>query len=96
MILSVLDVRRRRPEPFAGAYTPIPAGDDVCAFLRGDDVLVAVAVRDLWRPERWSLPPGIDGTWRDVVTGAEFELPTHASAAGVLGPEGRALLERVD
>ena len=96
LILSVLDVRRRRPEPFAGAYTPIPAGDDVCAFLRGDDILVAVAVRDRRRPEPWSLPAGIEGTWRDVVTGAEFDLPAHASAAGVLGPEGRAVLERAD
>jgi len=96
LILSVLDVRRRRPEPFAGAYTPIPAGDDVCAFLRGDDILVAVAVRDRWRPEPWSLPAGIEGAWRDVITGAEFDLPAHASAAGVLGPEGRAVLERVE
>ena len=93
---GVLDVRRRRPGVFAGAYTPIQAGDDVCAFLRGDDVLVAVALRERWRAPSWSLPPGVEGTWRDAITGAEFELPGSASAAGVLGPEGRALLERVD
>jgi (1->4)-alpha-D-glucan 1-alpha-D-glucosylmutase len=96
LIWSVLNLRRRRPESFEGPYTPIPAGDDVCTFLRGDDVLVAVAVRDRWRATAWSLPPGIEGTWRDVLTGAEFELPAHATAAGVLGPEGRAVLERVD
>jgi (1->4)-alpha-D-glucan 1-alpha-D-glucosylmutase len=96
LVASALDLRRRRPEPFAGAYTPVRAGDDVCAFLRGDEVLVAVAVRDRWRAPSWSLPPGVDGTWRDVLSGAEFELPGRASAAGVLGPEGRALLERVD
>ena len=32
----------------------------------------------------------------DGVSGAEFELPQNASAAGVLGPEGRAVLERAD
>jgi (1->4)-alpha-D-glucan 1-alpha-D-glucosylmutase len=96
LIWKVLDLRRRRPDAFAGAYTPIPAGDDVCAYLRGDDVLVAVAVRDRWRADAWSLPPGVEGTWRDVLTGAEFELPSNASAAGVLGPEGRAVLERAD
>jgi (1->4)-alpha-D-glucan 1-alpha-D-glucosylmutase len=96
LIWKVLDLRRRRPDAFAGAYTPIPAGDDVCAYLRGDDVLAAVAVRDRWRADAWSLPAGVEGTWRDVLTGAEFELPSNASAAGVLGPEGRAALERVD
>jgi (1->4)-alpha-D-glucan 1-alpha-D-glucosylmutase len=96
LVWRVLDLRRRRPEAFAGAYTPVPAGDDVCAFLRGDDVLVAVALRERWRAPAWSLPTAADGTWRDVLSGAEFELPAHASAAGVLGPEGRAVLERVD
>jgi (1->4)-alpha-D-glucan 1-alpha-D-glucosylmutase len=96
LIWAVLDLRRRRSDAFASAYTPIPAGDEVCAFLRGDDVLVAVALRDRWRADGWSLPPGVEGTWRDVLTGAEFELPSNASAAGVLGPEGRAVLERLD
>jgi (1->4)-alpha-D-glucan 1-alpha-D-glucosylmutase len=96
VIWSVLDLRCRRPDTFAGSYTPIPAGDDVCAFLRGDDVLVAVALRERWRAPSWSLPAAAEGSWRDVLTGAEFELPGHASAAGVLGPEGRAVLERTD
>jgi (1->4)-alpha-D-glucan 1-alpha-D-glucosylmutase len=94
LIWCVLNLRRRRPEPFDGAYTPIPAGDDVCAFLRGDDVLVAVAVRERWRAPSWMLPPALEGAWRDVLTGAEFDLPAHATPAGVLGPEGRAVLER--
>ena len=64
--------------------------------MRGDDVLVAVAVREGWQASSWSLPAAAEGSWRDVVSGAEFDLPGHASAAGVLGPEGRAVLERVD
>jgi (1->4)-alpha-D-glucan 1-alpha-D-glucosylmutase len=95
LIWCVLNLRRRRPGTFTGSYTPIPAGDDVCAFMRGDDVIVAVAVRERWRAPSWSLPPGVEGSWRDAVTGAEFDLPGHASAAGVLGPGGRAVLERV-
>jgi (1->4)-alpha-D-glucan 1-alpha-D-glucosylmutase len=94
---SVLNLRRRRPGAFTGGYTPIPAGDQVCAFMRGDDVIVAVAVRDRWQAPSWSLGgrvPIPEGTWRDVLTGAEFELPGNATAAGVLGPEGRAVLER--
>jgi (1->4)-alpha-D-glucan 1-alpha-D-glucosylmutase len=94
LIWSVLNLRCRRPEAFAAGYTPIPAGDEVCAFMRGEDVLVAVAVRDRWQAPSWSLPAGAEGTWRDVLTGAEFELPGNATAAGVLGPEGRAVLER--
>jgi hypothetical protein len=51
-------------------------------------------VRDRWQAPSWSLAAGAEGTWRDVLTGAEFELPGNATAAGVLGPEGRAVLER--
>ena len=52
---------RRRPAAFAGAYEPVEAGEDVVAFIRGGEVLVAVALRgDLgrFRPPR--------GEWRDV------------------------------
>jgi (1->4)-alpha-D-glucan 1-alpha-D-glucosylmutase len=96
VVWRALDLRARRPEAFAGAYTPIPAGDDVCAFMRGDDVLVAVALRDGWTVDSWTLAAAAEGRWRDVLTDAVYELPGRASAAGVLGPEGRALLERVD
>jgi (1->4)-alpha-D-glucan 1-alpha-D-glucosylmutase len=42
----LLDLRRRRPEAFAGSYEPVDAGDDVVAYIRGGRVLVAVSVRD--------------------------------------------------
>jgi (1->4)-alpha-D-glucan 1-alpha-D-glucosylmutase len=41
----LLGLRARRPEPFAGDYEPLDAGSGVCAFTRGDEILVAVAVR---------------------------------------------------
>ena len=62
LIRRTLDLRRRRPGAFAGAYEPIDAGADVCAFTRAGQVCVAVAVRgDLsgFRP-----PPG---DWTDVL-----------------------------
>jgi (1->4)-alpha-D-glucan 1-alpha-D-glucosylmutase len=97
LVHAALDLRRRRPEVFAaGDYVPVPAGDDVVAFLRGDAVLVAVAIRDTATGAGgWELPPAAAGRWRDVLTGAEYDLPEGATLGGVLGPEGRALLERV-
>ena len=97
LVHRALELRRRRPEAFAGDHEPVPAGDDVCAFLRGDDVLVAVAVRDAATGAGgWELPARAAGRWRDVLRpGEEIELPDGATLAGVLGPDGRALLERV-
>ena len=97
LVHAALGLRRRRPEVFAaGDYVPVPAGDDVVAFLRGTDVLVAVAIRDgATGAGGWTLPGAAAGRWRDVLTGEEFDLPDGATLGGVLGPDGRALLERV-
>jgi (1->4)-alpha-D-glucan 1-alpha-D-glucosylmutase len=61
-IQETLAVRARRPEAFAGAYEPVDAGPDVCAFIRGGEVLVAVPLRP---GARFDPPPG----WREVVPG---------------------------
>jgi (1->4)-alpha-D-glucan 1-alpha-D-glucosylmutase len=62
VITETLALRARRPEAFAGAYEPVEAGEDVVAFTRGGELLVAVAVRgDL---SRFRPPPG---AWRDVL-----------------------------
>lgn len=96
LVQRTLALRARRPEAFAGDYVPVEAGDDVVCFLRGGDVLVAVAVREgATGTAGWALPGSAAGTWRDVLGGGgEVELPEGATLAGVLGPEGRALLER--
>jgi (1->4)-alpha-D-glucan 1-alpha-D-glucosylmutase len=44
LIWKTLALRARRPEAFAGAYEPLEA-EDVCAFTRGGEVLVAVPLR---------------------------------------------------
>jgi (1->4)-alpha-D-glucan 1-alpha-D-glucosylmutase len=97
LVAAALDLRRRRPEAFAeNNYVPVPAGDDVLAYLRGTDVLVAVGIRDgATGASGWELPASAAGRWRDVLSGEEFDLPDGATLAGVLGPDARALLERV-
>src|SRR5215218_56946 len=57
LIWRALDLRARRPEVFAGAYTPLEAGDGTVAFLRGaGELLVAVRVREDAAP--FAPPPG--------------------------------------
>ncbi|HEX2086682.1 MAG TPA: hypothetical protein VHF89_13465, partial [Solirubrobacteraceae bacterium] len=45
LITRTLRLRRERPEAFAGAYEPVEAGPDVCAYVRGGEVLVVAALR---------------------------------------------------
>jgi (1->4)-alpha-D-glucan 1-alpha-D-glucosylmutase len=79
LVREALALRARRG---LGGYDPIAAGPEVCAFRRGEDVVVAAAVRGRGGVVR--LPPG---TWRDVLSGAE-----HSRE---LGLGAVALLERV-
>jgi (1->4)-alpha-D-glucan 1-alpha-D-glucosylmutase len=60
LIRRTLALRAARPRAFAGAYEPLQAGPDTCAFTRGGEVLVAVALRGELREPRPS------GSWRDV------------------------------
>ncbi len=90
--MRLLGLRARRPEPFlAGDYEPLAAGEHVCAFIRGGQVLVAVAVRP-WVPE--GELAGVAGDWRDVFSGEERSLSASAALAALLGERGFAVLER--
>jgi (1->4)-alpha-D-glucan 1-alpha-D-glucosylmutase len=62
LVARALAVRERRPAAFASTYEPLEAGTDVCAFLRGGEVLVAVAVRGELSSFR-----APSGTWDDVL-----------------------------
>jgi (1->4)-alpha-D-glucan 1-alpha-D-glucosylmutase len=64
IIREALALRARRPEAFGGAYEPLAAAPGTCAYLRGDDVAVAVPVRG--EAPEVELPPG---RWRDVLEG---------------------------
>jgi (1->4)-alpha-D-glucan 1-alpha-D-glucosylmutase len=65
LIRRALALRARRPEAFAGSYEPVDAGRDVCAFLRGREVLVVVPVR-----AGGSTDAPVPGPWRSVLSGS--------------------------
>jgi (1->4)-alpha-D-glucan 1-alpha-D-glucosylmutase len=93
LILRLLGLRARRPETFLSqAYEPVEAGGEVCAYLRGDDVFVAVALRPDVGGAQLS-PPG--GRWRDVLRGDERSFSTAEPASRLLGDRGLAVYERL-
>jgi (1->4)-alpha-D-glucan 1-alpha-D-glucosylmutase len=60
VITETLALRRRKPDAFAGAYMPLEAPDNVCAFARGDPaaVIVLAGLRAGSDPGAVSLPVG--------------------------------------
>ncbi len=81
LIARALDLRRRRPAAFAGgAYAPVEAGGDACAFVRGGEVLVVVVVRSGGLGAVISPPAGV---WRDVLHGGERRFGAAAEAEAV-------------
>jgi (1->4)-alpha-D-glucan 1-alpha-D-glucosylmutase len=61
LIRALLALRARRPDAFAGSYTPLDAGPDAVAFMRGDAVRVSLPL--LGGEDRCRHPDG----WRPVV-----------------------------
>ena len=62
VVRRTLGLRRELPNAFAGDYEPVERGEDVCAYVRGGEVFVAVAVRGTLDGVR---PPA--GRWDDVL-----------------------------
>jgi (1->4)-alpha-D-glucan 1-alpha-D-glucosylmutase len=78
LIRELLALRARRPEAFAeSSYTPLDAGPDAVAFVRGDDVVVALPIREGGLDTlALELPPG---PWRpafeaDLLAGAQINV----------------------
>jgi maltooligosyltrehalose synthase len=95
-IVRALELRRRRPEVFAGPYEPVPAGRRACVFLRGEaDVLVAVPTWFMAREAAVSLPDYAGGRWRDVYTGVEHRLDGRFPLGQIVTLYPFAVLERV-
>ncbi len=93
LILRLLGLRARQPETFLrGGYEPVEAGPEVCAFLRADNVLVAVGVRPESGDAQVALPRG---RWRDVLRGDERSFGSTESGRRVLGEGGIAVYERL-
>jgi (1->4)-alpha-D-glucan 1-alpha-D-glucosylmutase len=91
LIVRALTLRAHRPDAFSGGYTGLDAGPDACAFLRGDNVLAAAALRPGVPEAALDVPAG---TWRDVLAGGERSLSGPVPLAELLGEHGIALLER--
>jgi (1->4)-alpha-D-glucan 1-alpha-D-glucosylmutase len=92
LVHRLLALRARRPEAFAGEYVALEAGPATCAFVRGGDVLVAVAVRPGDVEGSLTVP---EGTWRSVLGGGG-EVTGGAAVAlrDLLDEHGIAVLER--
>jgi (1->4)-alpha-D-glucan 1-alpha-D-glucosylmutase len=100
VVTTALRLRRSRPDTFRhGAYVPVlaegQAGEHVIAFLRGDDILVAVTRWTVRLKEKgWgnTVVPLPEGSWTDALTGAMASGPT--SAAQLFADLPVVLLER--
>jgi (1->4)-alpha-D-glucan 1-alpha-D-glucosylmutase len=62
LIVAALDLRKRRPEAFAGSYEPVDAGDSAISYIRGGSVFVAA---EIFAGASLPVP---DGSWREVVS----------------------------
>jgi (1->4)-alpha-D-glucan 1-alpha-D-glucosylmutase len=90
---QLLELRTRRPGSFlGGSYEPLEAGQTACAFLRGDDVLVAVALRSDWAGAELEGPAG---RWREVFSGEEYSFARRVPLGRVLSEHGVAVFERI-
>jgi (1->4)-alpha-D-glucan 1-alpha-D-glucosylmutase len=95
LIHRALSLRARRAEAFAGAYEPLAAAPGVCAFLRGEEaeVLVAVAVRSggSLADAALALPAAAAGSWREILTERPLALSGGPTKLGALGPGWRGM-----
>ncbi|MFL5864223.1 MAG: malto-oligosyltrehalose synthase, partial [Solirubrobacteraceae bacterium] len=87
----LLGLRIRRPAAFRGAYQPLRAPAAAVAYLRSDEVLVAVATGP-------GIPDGsvgaVQGRWRDVLSGDERVLESSVPLNELLDEYGIVVLER--
>jgi (1->4)-alpha-D-glucan 1-alpha-D-glucosylmutase len=87
LIREALALRARRPEAFAGAYEPLEAGPEACAFVRGDSVVACAWLRGDGSGVV-ALPAG---DWRELLDGRT--LRGRVSVAELCGRDGIALLD---
>jgi (1->4)-alpha-D-glucan 1-alpha-D-glucosylmutase len=86
----LLGLRLRRQDALgsAGSYEALDAGPDVVAFVRGGDVVVAVATRAATPAGTLTVPAG---TWQDVLRGG---IAASWALADLLDEHGIAVLKR--
>jgi len=91
LTMRLLQLRIRRPEAFAGGYEPLDAGERTVAYLRGGEVLVAVATRP-GTPDG-ELRGGA-GHWLDMMHGGRLSIGSSIALSELLDEQGIAILER--
>jgi (1->4)-alpha-D-glucan 1-alpha-D-glucosylmutase len=94
LTMRLLGLRARRPGPFSGSYEPLDAGGGACAYVRGGEVLVVVAVRDSAVGEG-ALADAPGGRWRDVLSGEERSFDSGQPLARLLDEHGVGVFERL-
>ena len=72
LIVDLLALRKSRPEAFAGAYEPVDVGPDVCAFVRGGQVLVVAVLREAGLDEQVAVPWSRPVRVGDLTEGRSF------------------------
>jgi (1->4)-alpha-D-glucan 1-alpha-D-glucosylmutase len=106
LIHRALELRARRPEAFAGGYSPVTAGERCCAFLRGGLRMGAAAARgrETAVARGAAASPTILAATavRSSSEGIDLDLPASASGrwrnvltGAELDLAGRVLLERI-
>lgn len=94
LIHRALALRARRPEPFAGDYQPLAAGERAFAYARGGAVIAAMPIRAGGAGNAIAVPEALRGRWRDVLGDRDVELAASAALADLAGPLPVVLLER--
>lgn len=80
----ILRARARAEAAFRGSYTPLEAGPDVCAFLRGDRALVIVSLRGGPPSGALTLPEWSASEWESALTGVRWKLHGRIEVAELL------------
>jgi (1->4)-alpha-D-glucan 1-alpha-D-glucosylmutase len=98
LVYACLQLRRRHPEAFIGSYVPLDVdgadSEHVVAFLRGDDIVLAVprlVTSTTFTDVRVALP---EGHWHNVLTAADHDGGGTIPFDTLRGAFPLALLER--
>jgi (1->4)-alpha-D-glucan 1-alpha-D-glucosylmutase len=94
LIRRALDLRARRPEPFAGGYRPLAADPAAFAFARGDAIIAAMPLTLAGPDAVIEVPDDLRGPWSSALTGDAHDLGRQTSVAALAGDFPVALLER--
>jgi (1->4)-alpha-D-glucan 1-alpha-D-glucosylmutase len=93
--MRLLGLRARRPEPFAGAYEPLDAGEGGCAYVRGGEVLTLALLPRAGAGTEATVTTAPGGHWRDVISGVERSFDTNTPLSAAVGEHGFAVYERL-